>query len=511
MSSLVDLWADCVIMDPLKDIRHVMSSACNEHNKKNIANGLDTLGLTREYTPLMMLWMRETVDRDAIRELILYGANLNQKNHTGMNSLHIIIQSIFHKKEYIHHLEWWLNMGADPNIKIINFKEKRLYNALELFLWLLEKENWSIHEEFVLYPLFQKRVLDEEEIRQVIFLFLSYDSEESVLFPDHPAYKFCRTLNIVDIDQPLLKNHSILEKKLASFWKISWPVSDFYLRHRFLTKFFKDVHGCQANHIKSNLYINKELEDDQDTPVSYYIPLPENNKTFYFYTDMIPYLIESSKNPMTNRVVEIEDKRPLLKALEKTPNFSFRTKWQNFSNYPILFDPPEKPMDIHSLSEMIQQIIQAVHPYSNSFMLRRFTCNQIHYTCRLFTEEPYFLENFQENQDTINLKWFLLNIMCLLVHKNNRSTINKIYFGIEESIEDYKMYQTIVDIFQKTDTPFSCSFYDAISNYDIFSLLYEKVGFHGMTDMAQIWIKMNNIYGLENNLSENTFPMLLES
>jgi len=493
-------------MDPIKDINDLIESVKDTQELFSHINGLDNFGLPILWSPIILLMKQETFHKEAFKLLITHGANIDQAGKKGFNALYIIIMYIFLDKNYIDHLEWWLNVGANPNTKIMLGKE--ILTPLEFFLYLYSLESWKSSyfldniKEFACTG----QQLEIEEFQTIIYTFLCYGCENPEYY-NHPIFESCRNLPLNQINKKLLKKFPLLEYKLRDFYKMPSNIPNFWTRHLYLSKKFnKTLTKKPIQFEPSDIVVNPYFSDDYQTPKDQYIFYPENNKNFYFISSMIPKLIQSGTNPCTNTRIPFNIKWDWIQELDTKRYFTYKTLEENKQLFPHLFSCPEKPNLIITLSEMLHKIISKVHPYTSIINVRRWKPFEIEYMSSILYEAPYLMSKLK---DVFDLEKFLL--VCMeYMYEDTENTINKLHFGIEDISEDLKVYYSSTKFFTENSLSFQFSFFEAMLHTDIYNLLKDRIGYYSFYDMGHLWYKICTVYSLENGLNEDTDIVLIQ-
>jgi len=493
-------------MDPIKDINDLIESVKDTQELFSHINGLDNFGLPILWSPIILLMKQETFHKEAFKLLITHGANIDQAGKKGFNALYIIIMYIFLDKNYIDHLEWWLNVGANPNTKIMLGKE--ILTPLEFFLYLYSLESWKSSyfldniKEFACTG----QQLEIEEFQTIIYTFLCYGCENPEYY-NHPIFESCRNLPLNQINKKLLKKFPLLEYKLRDFYKMPSNIPNFWTRHLYLSKKFnKTLTKKPIQFEPSDIVVNPYFSDDYQTPKDQYIFYPENNKNFYFISSMIPKLIQSGTNPCTNTRIPFNIKWDWIQELDTKRYFTYKTLEENKQLFPHLFSCPEKPNLIITLGEMLHKIISKVHPYTSIINVRRWKPFEIEYMSSILYEAPYLMSKLK---DVFDLEKFLL--VCMeYMYEDTENTINKLHFGIEDISEDLKVYYSSTKFFTENSLSFQFSFFEAMLHTDIYNLLKDRIGYYSFYDMGHLWYKICTVYSLENGLNEDTDIVLIQ-
>jgi len=493
-------------VDPIKDINDLIESVKDTQELFSHINGLDNFGLPILWSPIILLMKQETFHKEAFKLLITHGANIDQSGKKGFNALYILIMHIFQDKNYIDHLEWWLNVGANPNTKIMLGKE--ILTPLEFFLYLYSLESWKSSDfldnikEFACTG----QQLEIEEFQTIIYTFLCYGCENPEYY-NHPIFESCRNLPLNQINKKLLKKFPLLEYKLRDFYKMPSNIPNFWTRHLYLSKKFnKTLTKKPIQFEPSDIVVNPYFSDDYQTPKDQYIFYPENNKNFYFISSMIPKLIQSGTNPCTNTRIPFNIKWDWIQELDTKRYFTYKTLEENKQLFPHLFSCPEKPNLIITLSEMLHKIISKVHPYTSIINVRRWKPFEIEYMSSILYEAPYLMSKLK---DVFDLEKFLL--VCMeYMYEDTENTINKLHFGIEDISEDLKVYYSSTKFFTENSLSFQFSFFEAMLHTDIYNLLKDRIGYYSFYDMGHLWYKICTVYSLENGLNEDTEIVLIQ-
>lgn len=502
MSYLINLLKNNMLINPLYDIKNFLNNI-DKYNTQNITNGITTNGLPSKFTPLMLLWMNKIVYIDAIEELILNHADMDLFGIIGLNPLYIILILIFYNVEYIDHLEYWLSIGANPNKKYID-KNSKVFTSLEFFINHLENVNWKC-QDFEIYNYYDKINLTNQHINRIIIILLSFNVELSEnIYNNNLIY--CRSLNIHNISESEIIQYPILEKKLYNIWKIPFPISDFFMRHKFLSKYINLFN--EINQITDNNDIIFTSSFEKEININNYLyMIEENNKTFYFSSDLIPKIIKSGKNPLTNNSINYEIRKNWIKKLHKEyPAFPYKLKSEIVSELPKIFYNDSKLSDEINIIEYLNEWMIRIHPYTNIMNINQWNENKIIYISQILSEIPYSLSKF-ENINSINK---FLNVIIYYIFNNDiYDILNKTHFAIEEIIEDIKTYESIILINKKLKINFNYSFFEAILIPEIYDVLYERINFYNLNEMSNIYNKICRIHYIELDLNENTLPILI--
>ena len=505
MSFLINLWSES-IMDPIKDINDLIESVKDNQELFSHINGLDNFGLPILWSPILLLMKQETFHKEAFKLLMARGANIDQAGKKGFNALYILLMYIFQDKNYINHLEWWLNMGANPNAKIILGQE--ILTPLEFFLHLYSLDTWKSSDFLDNVKEFEcvGKHLEVEEVEAIIYTFLCYGCENPE-YNVHPIFERCKNLHLNQINKKLLKKFPILEQKLCDFYKMPSNIPNFWTRHLYLSKKFnKTLTKKPIQFEPDDIVINPYFSHDYQTPKEQYIFYLENNKNFYFISSMIPKLIQSGTNPCTNIPIPLNIKQKWMEELNTKRYFPYKTLDENKEIFPLLFSCPEKPKLIITLSEMLHKIISKVHPYTSIINVRQWKSFEIEYTSSVLNDAPYLMHKFK---DVVDLEKFLL--VCMeYIYKDAENTINKLHFGIEDISEDLKVYYSSTKFFAENSLSFQFSFFEAMLHTDIYNLLKDRIGYYSFYDMGHLWYKICTLCSLENDLSEDTDIVLIQ-
>jgi len=508
MLCLVDLWHnyDFPINNPLLDIQHLALLEHTDYERNRIINGLNSRGIPAPSTPLMLLWMQKKIDIHAIEELISMGADINLHGRNGFNPLFVILSYIFFNPDYIEYLEYWLSIGANPNKIFIH--QKTSFNSLEFFLHCLRTPD---ENDISRFPHQHTKIrLSQKSIQRVLIALLCFNVELPVINPFHPDVDYCRSLTIYTISESLLAENPILEKKLYHLWGISFPISDFFLRHKFLANHY---------HIIPEVDISQSLEDHEilfsfpyDKIVcqnkEQYFFLIEGPKKYYFPSEIIPHIIQSGKNPLTNEPIRGEIKKKWLRILSSIhPSFECKTLNDSISFFPTIFTNNTRLSEEIYLIEYLHHRIVPIHPYTSIMHMRNWDKKKIKYAVEIIVEAPYQLVKF--NQCT-SLKNFLYTLFAYDEGTDSFfDVLNTIHFFIEDVLADVDNYQMVLNACKKCKSDFIYSFYDAIMIPDIFEIIVERIGILDITEMRNVFARLCKIHYIYEDLSEDTIPILL--
>lgn len=510
MSFLTDLWHNnWEINNPIHDIESLLLFSRPTIIK--ICNGVDRKGIPSYNTPLMLLWRQRIIPTDAIEKLLLLGADIDFFGSNGLNSLFIILLLLFYDKSYINHLDYWLSLGANPNKNYI-YKCKTCLNSLEFFLFLLNNDDWNLDSFKLNFIHSEKLCLTELEIKRIIISLLIFNVELPVINTDRYVEE-CRNINIYNISNDMLNYYPMLEKKLYHVWNISFPISDFYMRHKFLSKYahliLKDEDIVLHDEENTIIYTSSTTKQYYKLNKSRLYLLYENDKNFYFSSDLIPFMIKNGKNPLTNNSIPIDVRKNWIQKLVlENPPFEYKSLEESIQSFPNLFFNKTKLDDEIYLIEYLYNLIYTIHPYTNIMNLLNWNQKVIQYAIKIMTEGPYSLLHFKDVQ---NLHEFLLTIYNYILTEDSFDYINKIHFSLEEINEDYKVYHSIQSIFKKSKVDFIYVFHEAIMIPDVFDILIERIGVFDMNEMSLFYEKICKIRYLELDLTEDTFPILIQN
>jgi len=510
MSFLTDLWHNnWEINNPIHDIESVLIFSGPTIIK--ICNGVDRKGMPSQNTPLMILWRQKIIPTDAIEKLLLLGADIDLFGLNGLNSLFMILLLLFYDKAYLNYLDYWLSLGANPNKNYI-YKCKTCLNSLEFFLFLLNNNDWNLNDFKLDFYTSEKKTLTDLEIKRVIISLLLFNVELPIINMNRYVEE-CRNLNIYNICQDMLDVYPLLEKKLYHIWNISFPISNFYMRHKFLSKYYHLI--LKMEDIGLNDEENSIIYTSSTTKQYYKLNktqlycLYENDKNFYFSSDLIPFMIKNGKNPLTNNIIPPDIKKKWIKKLVlENPPFEYKSLEESINSFPDIFFNKTKLEDEIYLIEYLYNLIYTIHPYTNIMSLLNWNDKIIKYAIKIITDPPYSLLHFKDVQ---NLHEFLLTLYKYILMEDSFDYINKIHFSLEEINEDYKVYHSIQSIFKKSKVDFIYVFHDAIMIPDVFDLLIERIGIFDISEMSLFYEKICKIRYLELNLTEDTFPILIEN
>jgi hypothetical protein len=501
--------------DPLSVIDRLLSEEPDPHVYRPLLNGVDGAGMVKDWTPLMLLWDRPdtpSIKRNALKLVLFHGVDMNLTGGLGLNSLHLLVLRLFcciteeEAIERLEDVEWWLRMGADPNTKLFlptDEKSLVILTPLEFFLFLGQHPNFvpkGMERRFLRnHP----SILKEAVQRRFYILLLCFDTEApSAPYRDNLVYKNCAELRLRDITHAMLQEHVLLRQRLRDHYKLSidWKEDDLEERHRTLQKKFPQCSPPPPFPplSPSSIVIQTEsCEHDGQTPLDrYFSVVVGNGNRAFFHGEMVARLLRDDRNPCTNTPFSSTVRWEWLHRLESgEPCFPYHSLEENKALFPRIFHTTEKPYETRMLLEKLHDRMSRAHPFSNLLHLQNYENYRLSYLCSILQGDTYRLTEVK-NVDTLQ---DLLKAMMLAVYRD-RDKIATIHFAVEEAHEDLLLYDTICSYFEKNQTAFIFSFYEAITHLDLFRLLSARVGYASLGEMALLWYKMSNIYTFHHSL-----------
>lgn len=473
-------------------------SSLSLHEKYLHVNGIKSSLFLNDYSPLFSFVLSN--DLNSIRHYILFGHDLNKYNLKGLNLLHLIIILICHDSKYIKSLEYFLKLGANPNLKTFIFisNQLQIFNCLELFEYIIT--NQTI-EPFQL-P-FQYNILNIYETMHVYLLLYIYNIEIYQLHPLNP----CHFFKLSQINQDYLNYYECLYFYLHLYWKIYINNNNLLKRHLILIKNYNHIKYPKSFKINDGIYINKSFDENLNNVHSYeFLNLNHFNKCYYFHLEFLSYLILTNTNPLNNEHFDIKQKIKLLNYLEKFGNHSYNP--DRHLNYPFLFSQEfKKPDLIKDQLLYIEEFIKIINPYTNILLLNKLNEFEIlYYSLQLQNLNEFF-------QQTNQLNNLLSQIIKSFHQESFENFIYIVSYCFDEIYIDIQMYKKIVNIFNNKKLQFIMDFYEAILILEIFELFNEHFGSFNIYEFISYWEKILILFSIHNMslLNETTFPLLLLS
>lgn len=502
--TLIEKWSN-EFTQPEDDIEVIVSNH-NETDALKLLNGYDSLGFVNHFTPCMLLWRdHRNFHKKALCSLLEHGVDININGNSGYNSLHLLIYLLFYGEHItIHHIEFWLSVGADINKKAIWYKNKKDILVLSPFNFFqaILQNTMDISPWFSWSKVHPKRTLSEFEITWMYYLFLCHDTEIDPGMEKEELFLNCHAKTLHTITESEFNHYPILQKYVGHYLHTPFDMS--FQQVSQWNKVF-----VPFDVVPEEIYINREFTTEINSPPEFFYHYQDHSIVFHFYKDILPKIIQGRTNPYNNSSISRNHRVEMIQLLQRYPPFLFRTQEEIVNIFPSIFFPSREPPTpyIVLLNEIIP-IMQSIHPYSNIFLIKNMTDAQVEFVGKQLSEYPYLLLQFQDQCDKLDL---VKTIYYYLSHENRHLYINRLYFGFEQCIEDIKSYQYVKTIFKKQNQNFEFAFTDILMNIEICLHLIERVSETNFYEMELVWFRIVNLHCIEEKLGEHTWPLLLIS
>lgn len=482
-------WLKKTPKNPRKELIVFKNSVKRDLEFKKFINSIDINDI-REYWSIISViccWKCSLeVKKAVIKDMIMYGTDIDIHGTCGLNCLHILILKIFFGTTKQEDIELFLHLvekGADvhkkaffnPSLSCVNVI---MMTCLELLHLLLLDPNPSW------ISLLPKQVsigshANKNELHRFIYFL------EMIFHQNHTI--------TMDTSEPFEIDNLVVK------WKLPYPLTDkeVVARIQILDKYKNYI---DIDDIKTRMSIKPEGEymdsllfGKEEFMLYEYVHYTDEvcNKTFYFHKKMLPSIWKHRHNPYTRKEI---------------PSCVLNEWYEQISNRPIIYEMTTLEETIHnnnlttSSYSMIEEayyflhsLVLLSHPYTNVLDIKNFTPPQFVHLSKMLMTPPFRLLKFSHIQlHQRNIKELFIKIIFEHVMKQNTNTIHHLHFAMEECIQDFSMTEHIREWCQRYKIKFTKNSMFLVCNNipDVNELLLERIGTFDDNSFMTIWLRL---------------------
>jgi hypothetical protein len=468
--------------NPVKELAVFKNSVKRDQEFQKFIHSIDINDI-REYWSIVSViccWSCSLeVKKTVIKDLVMYGADIDIHGTCGLNCLHILILKIFFgttKQEDIELFTHLVEKGADvhkkaffnPSIPFINIITM---SCVELVHVLLRDPNpgW-----ISLLP------------KQVAIGKYATANE---------LHWLTRFLDPQDGDEAFEIDRLIVQ------WKLPYPLpnKEVLARVAILNKYkdyidIDDMRTTLATIKPEGEYLDSLMCGKDEFMLYEYVNYTDEtcDKTFYFHKKMLPSIWKHKHNPYTRKEI---------------PSTILNEWYEQISHRPIIYEMTtleetiKNSNSIRSLRSnpiedayyFLHTLVLISHPYTNVLDIKNFTPPQFVHLSKMLVSSPFRLSRFSEihlrQQD---MKEAFIKIIFAYVMKENTNAVHNLHFALEECIQDFRMTDHIREWCTNHNIKFTKNSMFSVCDHipDVNDLLLERIGTFDDNSFMTIWLRL---------------------
>lgn len=474
--------------NPIKELAVFKNSVKRGQEFQKFIHSIDINDIREYWTIISVIccWSCSLEMKKAvIKDMVMYGTDIDIHGTCGLNCLHILIIKIFFgvtKQEDIELFIHLVEKGADINKKAffnpsIPFINVLTMTCLELVNVLLLDPDPSWISLLPKQVCIGKHATKNELHRLLRFI--------EMMFHRTTQYGY----EPFEIDSLIVK------------WKLPYPLTDkeVLTRINILDKYkeyidIEDIKTRLATIKPEGEYVDSLWYGKDEFMLYEYVNYTDEtcNKTFYFHKKMLPSIWKHKHNPYTRKEIPLAILNEWYEQISHRPIiYEMTTLEETIQNNNVT-----RSLHYNVIEDayyFLHSLVLLSHPYTNVLDIKNFTPPQFVHLSKMLISPPFRLSRFSEiHLQQQNIKEVFVKIIFAYVMKQNTNAVHNLHFALEECIQDFRMTEYIQEWCTKCNIKFTKNSMFSVCNNipDVNELLLERIGTFDDNSFMTIWLRL---------------------